>query len=226
MLFRSIVGDLRKKQLQRLKPKFNTDDAALDREIARMMGEIYKDLTICEKNLKNIIQSEFYKKPIENTSKFIDIIVQTNIKQVLAQKIQEITKKFRKQEKEYYIRRKEIEGDEGGVIKNPLIENNQFNNEDQMELESMEEVAYSRDAQINNIVQSINDLAVLFKELSVLVVDQGNILDRIDYNIEQAVRHTKKANTELRKVNIKKYIRVKRVRRHELDRVLHAWLCP
>lgn len=37
----------------------------------------------------------------------------------------------------------------------------------------------------------MNDLAVLFKELSTLVVEQGTIVDRIDYNIETALVSTK-----------------------------------
>jgi syntaxin 16 len=32
----------------------------------------------------------------------------------------------------------------------------------------------------------MNELAVIFKELSTLVIEQGTILDRIDFNIEQA----------------------------------------
>ena len=34
-------------------------------------------------------------------------------------------------------------------------------------------------------------MAGIFKELAVLVIDQGTILDRIDYNMESAVEHMK-----------------------------------
>jgi syntaxin 16 len=40
----------------------------------------------------------------------------------------------------------------------------------------------------------MNDLAELFKELSVLVLHQGTILDRIDYNVKEAETNVKKGN--------------------------------
>lgn len=51
------------------------------------------------------------------------------------------------------------------------------------------------------MVKSINDLASLFKDLSVLVVEQGTILDRIDYNIESAKEDTINANKNLQAVS-------------------------
>ena len=35
------------------------------------------------------------------------------------------------------------------------------------------------------LAQSIEELSEIFKELAVLVIDQGTILDRIDFNMEQ-----------------------------------------
>ena len=64
----------------------------------------------------------------------------------------------------------------------------------------MEQVqAQHRSKEISELTDSINSLAVLFKDFSVLVIEQGTILDRIDYNIENATVHVEKANVHLDK---------------------------
>ena len=46
-----------------------------------------------------------------------------------------------------------------------------------------------RTRELGEIANSIASLAELFKDLSVLVIDQGTLLDSVEYNIEQtAVR--------------------------------------
>lgn len=57
----------------------------------------------------------------------------------------------------------------------------------------------SRDQEIQKIAQSIEELGQIFKELAVLVIDQGTILDRIDYNMEAVVEHTKTGIKQLEK---------------------------
>jgi syntaxin 16 len=42
-----------------------------------------------------------------------------------------------------------------------------------------------RDRALSEIAKSIAQLAELFKDLSVLVIDQGTLLDSVEYNIEQ-----------------------------------------
>lgn len=150
------------------------------------------------------------------------------MQQTLATHIQEIAKNLRKQEKEYCGKRKELEGDEGPSVldKGQTSHEDLMNDAERMEFEGMEQIAMSRDAEINNLVKSINDLAVLFKELSVLVVDQGNILDRIDYNIETAVRHTKKANIELHKVLLCTTLsKIERKLSDVSDQIMHHMSC-
>ena len=56
-----------------------------------------------------------------------------------------------------------------------------------------------RDEEITRIAKSIEELASIFKELAVLVIDQGTILDRIDYNMEHAVEHAKEGVKQLEK---------------------------
>ena len=42
-----------------------------------------------------------------------------------------------------------------------------------------------RDRELTEIAKSISELADLFKDLSGLVIDQGTLLDSVEYNIEQ-----------------------------------------
>jgi syntaxin 16 len=62
-----------------------------------------------------------------------------------------------------------------------------------------------RDAEIIKIAQSITELSVLFRELSVLVIEQGTVLDRIDYNVEHTLIKVQAGTKEL--VTADKYSR-------------------
>ncbi|KAK7053277.1 t-SNARE affecting a late Golgi compartment protein 2 [Paramarasmius palmivorus] len=55
----------------------------------------------------------------------------------------------------------------------------------------------SRDREITEIAKSIASLAELFKDLSALVIDQGTLLDSIEYNIEQTAVQMGEAVKEL-----------------------------
>ncbi|KFM64741.1 Syntaxin-16, partial [Stegodyphus mimosarum] len=55
----------------------------------------------------------------------------------------------------------------------------------QMMLESNTFMVEQREREIKQIVKSIAELNDIFKDLACMVADQGTVLDRIDYNLEQ-----------------------------------------
>jgi syntaxin 16 len=55
----------------------------------------------------------------------------------------------------------------------------------------------ARDRELTEIAKSIATLAELFKDLSSLVIDQGTLLDSVEYNIEQTAVHMSGAVKEL-----------------------------
>jgi len=55
----------------------------------------------------------------------------------------------------------------------------------------------ARDRELTEIAKSIATLAELFKDLSSLVIDQGTLLDSVEYNIEQTAAHMNDAVKEL-----------------------------
>jgi syntaxin 16 len=75
--------------------------------------------------------------------------------------------------------------------------NQSLNPEQQHQLDQIEVESQDRMKEIVKVAQSINELASLFRELNVLVIEQGTILDRIDYNVEQTVERVKHGVVDL-----------------------------
>lgn len=70
------------------------------------------------------------------------------------------------------------------------------------------DLVQQRDEEIRTIVETIAELAQIMRDLSTLVVDQGTILDRIDYNLVQTLE---KVRTEVSMLCMSVHIRVVRV---------------
>ena len=74
-----------------------------------------------------------------------------------------------------------------------------FNEQQMSAVVDIEHLVEERDQEIRKIAESIQELSGIFKELAVLVIDQGTILDRIDFNMEQVVEHVEEGIKQLEK---------------------------
>ena len=137
--------------------------------------------------------------------------VGANVQRNLAKQLQELSVTFRQSQRKYL---KEVQaqksGDMAGDAKFGISLDTQngngsnhggdfFTTQQLAVVDDLQEAIQSRDQEISKIAQSIEELGAIFKELAVLVIDQGTILDRIDYNMEAVVEHTKTGITQLEK---------------------------
>ena len=73
-------------------------------------------------------------------------------------------------------------------------------------------IAKIKKQEIESIVHQMNQLSDLFRDVSNLVVEQGTVLDRIDFHIQDARGQIMKGNKELQKImDVENNMRVKAV---------------
>lgn len=186
---------------ERIKVKFENNDK-IDRQMFDSTSKVMEKIHECERNIKEI--TEFREEGVKESPS--DIKIRENVKNSLANEIKEITNNLRKQQKNLFNFLKKLNNEEGGqflrLSQDKLIQMTDDTVEDAMsEMEMMEGLAKGRDEEINKLVDSINDLTSIFKQMADLVYSQGTLLDRIDFNIEETLNHTKNANKQLDKAN-------------------------
>ena len=123
--------------------------------------DITKLLKESEKELKRLSNQESESKSDEQ--------IKTNIMRHLAERLRDLTFNFKNNEKEHYIKIKEFHGDDAGISSKNKLDDEFFLSEMQKQEDHLG--AKYKDEEITNLVKSINDLAGIFKDLSVLVVE-------------------------------------------------------
>ena len=187
---------------KRLMVNFENDEKQQEQAIERCTTEITTIFRHAEEILKKF-GSQAKDPKLSQAEK----IVRQNSLRSMAKKLQGLSSNFRSSQKDYMSRVKDQKsGGSGGAFDflssgkvSTVDVDSGFSSSQLQILDDTEELVETRDQEINKIARSIEELAQIFKELAVLVIDQGTILDRIDYNMEQVVENTQEGMVHLEK---------------------------
>ncbi|EDW30532.1 GL26795 [Drosophila persimilis] len=87
-------------------------------------------------------------------------------------------------------------------FKKPLAANRMTQQQLLLFQEENSKLAEHREQEVTKIVKSINDLNDIFKDLGHMVQEQGTVLDRIDYNVEQTQTRVSEGLRQLHKAEM------------------------
>ncbi|XP_055725133.1 syntaxin-16-like isoform X2 [Salvelinus fontinalis] len=130
-----------------------------------------------------------------------------NVVSSLAGSLQELSTNFRHTQSSYLKRMKNREERSKHFFDSgPLMEDEDvalydrgFTGDQQVLVEQNTVMVEEREREVRQIVQSISDLNEIFRDLAGMVVEQGTVLDRIDFNVEQSCVKTEEGLKQLQK---------------------------
>ncbi|KAL2870817.1 t-SNARE syntaxin TLG2 [Aspergillus lucknowensis] len=140
-----------------------------------------------------------------------------NIQISLASRVQDASARFRKKQSTYLRKLRGLEDSASQFDLSPTPVQNPYTDPSLMESDAdksfsqttlmqttqrmtgqNDTVILQREREINDIAKGIIELSDIFRELQTMVIDQGTMLDRIDYNVERMHTDVQSAQKELK----------------------------
>ncbi|KAI0898115.1 t-SNARE [Annulohypoxylon nitens] len=207
-------------------PGFNDEEAkkAEEGEIERLTQNITKSFHECHRCIQRVEQMVREGKQSGAMTRAEEVMAK-NIQISLAARVQEASANFRKKQSAYLKKLRGMSGlgavSPGGdrsstplggttgsnyAADPSLLESDADRSYSQSALQqttqqrllhSNDAVILQREREIEDIAQGIIELSDLFRDLQNMVIDQGTMLDRIDYNVERMAADVKSADREL-----------------------------
>ncbi|KAK3366015.1 t-SNARE [Lasiosphaeria ovina] len=201
-------------------PGFNDEEAkkAEESEIEQLTQSITRGFHDCHRCIQRIEQMVREGKAAGQMSR-ADELMAKNIRVNLATRVQEASAGFRKKQSAYLKKLRGMGGISSpaerastplppGVYTDPsILESDADRSFSQSTIQATShqkllhsnDVAISqRERAIDEIAQGIIELSDLFRDLQTMVIDQGTMLDRIDYNVERMGTDIKEADKEIK----------------------------
>ena len=176
----------------RIVPNFKETESKL---ITQNIQMISSKMTIQLKKCRQLTKE--LKTLLANSD--VDENVKINMYQNLLNRLAETTRALQINEEMQLQKYQEFNGVEDSFfnINNyDSIETTQTQNFKSIDTKKID-VVKDRNKEIDQIVKTVNDLKEIFQEVSEMVIFQGTILDRIDYNIYQSRHNIRKGNREM-----------------------------
>ncbi|PON40544.1 t-SNARE [Parasponia andersonii] len=194
------MAELSKAHGKALMPSFGDG-----REVQRTIETLTQEIT----NLLRKSEKRLQKFSVRGSSE--DSNIMKNVQRSLATDLQNLSMDLRRKQSTYLKRlQQQKEGHDGVDLEINLndnisrLEDDEFGDvgltDHQMsKLKKSEQFTEEREKEIKQVVESVNELAQIMKDLSVLVIDQGTIVDRIDYNIQRVSASVEEGLKQLQK---------------------------
>ena len=183
---------LKEEQQKRIVPNFNeTESKLITQNIQMISSKMTQQLKKC-KNLTKELK-------IQLANSDLDENVKINMYQNLLNRLAETTRALQINEEMQLQKYQEFNGFEDSFfnINNyDSIETNQTQNFRSIDTKKLD-VNKERNKEIDQIVKTVNDLKEIFMDVSEMVISQGTILDRIDYNTYQTRHNIRRGNKEM-----------------------------
>ena len=186
---------LKSYQQKRIIPKFDEEEnIEIDKNIKKLIIVMTNKVKKCEDNIK--LLNKFNKFNLSEQEKEM----QENMTIHLITNLKEFSNNFRINEQNYVKNFKHFGNQDYNTEENEILDN-EINNNDLFGQKEIDITLKKRDQEINLLLNSLNDLSTIFKDLQNVILAQGTILDRIDFNIDTAALNVEKANKHLKKAD-------------------------
>ena len=171
-------------------PKFDEEEnKTLNKSINSTVSVITDKIHECENSITAL--------SLEKTNDDMQAQLKDNMKLYLITQFSEFTRHF-KYNQEIYIRKY---NELGGGEDLDKRDNNEIQNENYLLKTEKVNQLKRRDTELGELLNSMNNLTSTFRDLKNLVMEQGTVLDRIDYNIDIAAVNTAKGKQHLMKAS-------------------------
>jgi t-SNARE complex subunit (syntaxin) len=194
---------LKEEQQKRIVPTFNENESKLiDQNIQYISSKMAQKLQKCRLLAKEL------KTLLVNSS--LDDNIKINMYQNLLNRLAETSRSLQFNEEHYQRKFNEFSGEDSSFANNIInTTNTNVINYDSIETlqtqnfysnfnsEKKVDIKKERNKELEQMVITVNELKKIFEDASNMVIFQGTILDRIDYNTYEARNNIRRGNTEM-----------------------------